>query len=712
MTAARITSFLVKVASRCNLDCDYCYVYHHADQAWRSMPRFLSAEDRAAFASRLAEYAAEVGLKRAAIIFHGGEPLLAGASTLVDFTRDLRAAVGPGVELEVGLQTNGLLLTDDILNQLETERIAVSLSLDGPRQVNDLHRTTRRGRSSFDKVEAALHRLKARPGTFAGVISVIDASVRPETLLEFFSGHGPPKVDFLLPDSHHGQLPPGREADPGRYERWLIEAFDLWFDKYPHLPVRTFEALLDAIMGLSSGTDAFGLGDVSLITIETDGTYHDLDVLKVVGDGATKLEGSVRDTRISEVASSAAIAAHRRLLSKEGLSAICRGCDVVDICGGGSVPHRFGPGGFENPTVYCGEMKGLIAHIRRRLEGGLAESRPEPATRELDVDLARFELAETASSVMAELWAEACAANEAGLEASLAHVVDAKLGSPGLRERIVSLTSEEKRILAGNPGLAAWQKAFLAVRDGRAVFDVDGVPLTPDPGYLESVLARPTAQSGLRVGEEDDWLRMPFGASIEFEGPEVTARAEPVVEEALRIVREWRPTLYDEMSAICRAVQFVRDPTAHPEKIVSFSDNSVPGALFVSVVQGEGIIDPYDLADSLIHEHRHQKLYLLERRFQMTEPGGLVVSPWREDLRPASGVLHAVFVFVELRRFWEHVRDRGPERLRKRAVNQLADTDRNLAEAFATLRSCPLTPVGQALASLLESEAAHQSLAA
>ena len=711
MTAARITSFLVKVASRCNLDCDYCYVYHHADQAWRSMPRLLSGEDQTAFANRLAEYAAEVGLKRAAVIFHGGEPLLAGAQTLVEFTRLLRATVGFDVELEVGMQTNGLLLTDEVLDVLEEERISVSLSLDGPRDVNDLHRTTRRGRSSFDKVEGALDRLKVRPETFAGVISVIDASVPPATLLEYFAGHGPPKLDFLLPDSHHGRLPPGREADPARYERWLTDAFDLWFDHYPQLRVRTFEALLDAITGLSSGTDAFGLGDVSLITVETDGTYHDLDVLKVVGDGATKLEGSVRDTSIAAVAASAAIEAHRRLLSKEGLSAACQGCEIVDICGGGSVPHRFGPEGFGNPTVYCGEMKSLVAHVRRRLEGGLAQSAAS-ASRELDVDLADFELAERAGPAVEELWAEAGRENEVELEAVLAEVLSGGLAGPGLRERIEALTTAEKRALARNPGLTAWQRAFLAARAGRAVYDVDGELLSPDVSYLEQVLAEPVVATGLRVGADDPWLRAPFGAAIEFEGPGVAARAMPVVEEALRIIRDWRPALYDEMEAICRAIQFVRDPTAHPEKIVSFSDNSVPGALFVSVVQGDGIIDPYDLADSLVHEHRHQKLYLLERRFPMTAAGALVVSPWREDLRPPSGLLHAVFVFVELRRFWEHVRDLGPERLRRRALNQLADTDRNLVEAFETLRVCPLTPAGEALADLLRGRAAQPALAA
>src|SRR3546814_11828905 len=98
---------------------------------------------------------------------------------------------------------------------------------------------------------------------------------------------------------------------------------------------------------------------------------------------------------------------------------------------------------------------------------------------------------------------------------------------------------------------------------------------------------------------------------------------------------EWRPALAIELRQACRAIQFVRDPLAHPEKIVSFSDNSVPGALYVSVWQGDRLIDPYDLADSLVHEYRHQKLYLLERiapTVQMTDVA--VVSPWREDLRP------------------------------------------------------------------------------
>ena len=33
-----INEFVIKVASRCNLDCDYCYEYNTGDNTWKSMP--------------------------------------------------------------------------------------------------------------------------------------------------------------------------------------------------------------------------------------------------------------------------------------------------------------------------------------------------------------------------------------------------------------------------------------------------------------------------------------------------------------------------------------------------------------------------------------------------------------------------------------------------------------------------------------------------
>nr|CAH04376.1 hypothetical protein [Ensifer sp. BR816] len=328
------------------------------------MPKTMSPDTKMAFAERLGEYARGEGLRRAVVIFHGGEPLLAGVETITGFAKQLRIAVGPEVKLDFAMQTNGLLLTEEILLALEAADISVSLSLDGSKEDNDRHRTTRKGRSSFEKVMEAYRRLEAHPKIFAGVIAVIDARSDPEDLLAFFNDINPPKLDLLLPDAHHVRPPPGREAEPDIYKDWLLRAFDCWFDRYPHIPLRTFEALLDVAAGLPSATDAFGFGDVNLLSIETDGGYHDLDVLKIVGDGISDLHGSVRDTAISAAAASPVIERHRTLLTKGGLSESCLSCQVVDICGGGSVPHRFSVAGFNNPSVYCGELFALISHVQ------------------------------------------------------------------------------------------------------------------------------------------------------------------------------------------------------------------------------------------------------------------------------------------------------------------------------------------------------------
>lgn len=666
------------------------------------MPRFMGARERDAFANRLAEYAHAEQLTRCAVIFHGGEPLLLGGEQLVLFARQLRLAVGTDVELEIGLQTNGILLDIDLLHRFKDEHIAVSLSLDGPAEVNDLHRRTRRGRSSFKRAIAGLEALKAVPEVFAGVIAVIDPVVPPRMLLDFFAANDVPKLDFLLPDAHYLRPPPGRYQQPDIYEHWLLSAFDLWLDEYPSLRIRTFEALLDTVAGLPSQTDAFGFGDVSLITIETDGSYHDLDVLKIVGNDVTRITGSVCDTSIAQIARSSPIESHRRLLRMEGLSEVCQSCEVVAICGGGSLPHRYNLNGFHNPTVYCQEMRALARHARVRLEQAFAVVPQIRSDTSWDGNLFQFELAETALVDVESFWSMACASQREDFRAALKCFAVPDSGVSAAAAQMLQSTSIE--VLAQRPGSIAWSRAMLLLEQGRAVHAVDGARIEHDAEYVKWLREQSgSVADGFEIHWDDAWLRRPFGKAIYFEGRAHAQRAKPVLDEALRIIEAWRPALMSEMQIICRAIQFVRDLSAHPEKIVSFSDNTVPGALFVSIYRDGQLIDPYDLADSLIHEHRHQKLYLFERIAPIVEPTSIKVSsPWRDDPRPPSGLFHAVFVFVELRRFWRHVLATGPAHLRRRAASQLENTDRNLHDAVQTLKSCPLTSTGRSLLRVLD----------
>src|SRR6185437_3486842 len=157
---------------------------------------------------------------------------------------------------------------------------------------------------------------------------------------------------------------------------WLIEAFDTWFDDFPDLPVRTFDSLLGAVCGQPSPTDAFGFGDVSLLTIETDGSYHDLDVLKITAEGRSALGLNVHEHSVIEACAAPALAEHSRFLSLEGLSETCRACPEVMVCGGGAVPHRYSHDGFGHPSIYCAELLALIGHVRTRLTRTLTAARP------------------------------------------------------------------------------------------------------------------------------------------------------------------------------------------------------------------------------------------------------------------------------------------------------------------------------------------------
>ena len=374
MSSSSINGLLLKVASRCNLNCDYCYVYRHADQSWRKQPALLAEETLGLFISRAKEYVEATQLRELSVIFHGGEPLLYGANRLAKAASRLRDELADLVDLDISLQTNGVLLTEEALIHLKDARIGVSVSIDGPRRAHDLHRLTHAGESSFDATMAAIQLLRHKGSEiFSGAIAVIDPSITPTELLEFVSGLDLPRFDILLPDATHANPPSGRETNRDLYTNWLCEAFRVWVQDYSHIPVRWFDAIMGAQFGVPCPTDVMGFGSVSLLVVETDGTITDHDVFKIVGEGSTSLGCHLETSTFEEAASSSRIAQHAKLLEFEGLSSECKTCPAVSMCGGGAVMHRHHPTrGYTSPTVYCREMFLLLSEAAITVRNTLA----------------------------------------------------------------------------------------------------------------------------------------------------------------------------------------------------------------------------------------------------------------------------------------------------------------------------------------------------
>jgi uncharacterized protein len=366
--------FVLKVHSRCNLACDYCYVYELADQSWRAQPRRMPAEVVKQALRRIADHAGRHALPEVRLILHGGEPLLAGVTFLTDLVALARELIPATVSVD--MQTNGILLDDHVLARLREHGVRIGISLDGDAAATARHRRFPDGRDSHAAVTEALHRLRQVPECYAGILSTIDLAGDPvrcyEALLEF----APPQIDFLLPHGTWSARPPGRPDDSSTpYADWLLAVFDRWYGATSQeTSIRLFREMLQLLLGGTGGFEGLGLGPSSVIFVGTDGAIRQLDSLSAVAEDAADLGLNVaRDAFDTALGHPLTIA---RQLGLAALAAGCRTCPHVQTCGGGLFTHRYRTGnGFANPSVYCPDLYKLVATVGARLRADLSTVR-------------------------------------------------------------------------------------------------------------------------------------------------------------------------------------------------------------------------------------------------------------------------------------------------------------------------------------------------
>jgi uncharacterized protein len=366
--------FIVKIHSRCDLSCDYCYMYEMADQSWKDQPRAMRTEIARLTADRIAEHALEHRTGSIALILHGGEPLLAGRDLIRYLVTATREAAGPAVRVAASIQTNAVGLDEAYLALFDELDIRIGVSLDGDAVAQDRHRRFASGRGSYAAVAAALARLRElRPHLFSGLLCTIDLRNDPIATYEALVAFDPPKIDFLLPHGTWARPPPARVPDPDQtpYGDWLTALFDHWYPR-PRTRVRIFEHIMQLLLGGTVDSESVGLSPARMVVIETDGSVEQADTLKAAYHGAAATGLHLRDHPLDEALMQPAIVA--RQLGEQGLSQECRACSLRRVCGGGLYTHRYREDtGFANPSVYCPDLMRLIRHIEHRMRTGIDE---------------------------------------------------------------------------------------------------------------------------------------------------------------------------------------------------------------------------------------------------------------------------------------------------------------------------------------------------
>jgi uncharacterized protein len=351
---------LVKLASRCNINCTYCYWFRDAEVYKK--PAVLTPEAEDAFCLRLEEHIREFELPAFLLVFHGGEPLLFPKRRFDALMKKLRAiAERTGCYIKCGVTTNAILVDDEWIALFKAHDVDVSVSLDGPAEINDKYRVDFKGRGTLAQTLEGLDRLRAAD-LAPGLISVCNPGTDPERVLEFVADElGIKEFDILPPDATHADNPPPI-AD------YFIKLFDVWFDEYAAKGVRidTLDAMIRGLAGQLSLSDTIGLGPIDTITLMPDGSLEPLDVLRIAGNGSTASKTHVRSNAIKDVENDPVW--REAYEASTTLCETCRKCEYLDACGGGHLAQRWSSERrFDNPSVYCESWKRIFAHIWERI---------------------------------------------------------------------------------------------------------------------------------------------------------------------------------------------------------------------------------------------------------------------------------------------------------------------------------------------------------
>jgi uncharacterized protein len=362
---------ILKIVQRCNLNCTYCYVYNRGDDSWRDRPPVVSNKVVLALARRIKEQCSIYSLSHFTIELHGGEPLLIGRKRMQALV-DLFRRECDGIQLEITLQTNGLLLDESWLKFFRNNNMRIGISCDGPPKSADRRRVFHDGQGSAAELVRIIDELRAATPLFdelkPGLLCVVDPAISGAETIRWFVQHGFRTFDFLLPDGTYTNPPQGwTGAEP--YKRFLLEAFNEWCQMGGAAPrIRLFELMMRALMGVRPSIDYLG-GDLRrLCVVESDGSMGLSDLIRICGGQFARDSLNIFDHRLD------AVSAHYKLEELQGPCDECKQCRHFEACRGGLLPHRFDGKSFANPSLYCGALYSLADAAFHKLRSELPNS--------------------------------------------------------------------------------------------------------------------------------------------------------------------------------------------------------------------------------------------------------------------------------------------------------------------------------------------------
>jgi uncharacterized protein len=311
--------------------------------------------------------------------WHGGETTLLP----MDFYRRALALQSrfrrPGQYVQNYLQTNATRLTSEWAEFFKRNDFRVSISLDGPSEVQDNYRPDAAGRPTFDRVLAGMRLLEEHHVSY-GVLMVIDATTiarGADALFDFIVELGLKRIGLLAVTPNNQPdatwlTPTAPYASPSTMGAFLSDLYDRWLEHGDHsISIRELSDIEEALTNGHRGCKLYGdcIGD--LFVVDPNGDIAHCNLFR--GDSNYTLGNLLRD----DFATIRAGTKFRGLRDqRESELAAMATCPDFDVCRGWC-PHERYLASRHDPSFSegCCGLRPLIDHVRSRQAGSPSTSR-------------------------------------------------------------------------------------------------------------------------------------------------------------------------------------------------------------------------------------------------------------------------------------------------------------------------------------------------
>jgi uncharacterized protein len=365
------TSLVVmQPTSGCNMNCSYCYVPNRKVRdlmpfdVVESFFRVLSNSDLSNFCR---------------IVWHAGEPLMAGISFYEKVFEIQKKYNYGNTEIEHCFQTNGILISDKWCRLFKKHNIKISISLDGPKEIHDATRVKWNGKGTYDEVMKAIRRLQEWDINYQVLAVVTESALdSPKEYFDFLLDNGIKSIGINIEELNTQTLTSSmifknqNERNlTDKYVYFMGNMFSNWRKHHNEIHIRELSQMYHVVnekiknpLFKRSSEEHEELG---VLNIKKNGDISTFSPELIEGNNGNPDEFKIAN--ITEISSFQDMAESQKLdfLKKQiesGIDQCRKNCEYFDFCGGGHLSAKY----FENGTFNCSETNYCKLHRQKLVD--------------------------------------------------------------------------------------------------------------------------------------------------------------------------------------------------------------------------------------------------------------------------------------------------------------------------------------------------------